>query len=102
MIKARKTNQENSEAATVDAIDAQMEKLNESEEADDHEDLVESENDLKEQAEFDITATLLPIKDATAGKSCSTKATKQPRCPYSLKSCCQKEFDYIQKDARAR
>ena len=82
-----------------------MEKLNDnipSEEVDDHEDLVESENDLKEQTESDITATILPIEDATAntspiaGKSCSTKVTKQPRCPCSLRSHHQKEFDCIQ------
>ena len=85
-----------------------MEKLNDdipSEEVDDHQDPVESENDHKEQAESDITATLLPIEDATtstsptAGKSC-TKTTKQPRCPYSLRSCRQKRFNHMQEDAR--
>ena len=65
------------------------------EEEDDHADLAESENDLKEQTEPEITATFLPevmIEDVastspTAGKSCPTKTKKQPRCPYSLRSC---------------
>ena len=73
-----------------------LEKLNNTipGEEDDHADLAESENDLKEQTEPEITATLLPevmIEDAastssTAGKSCPTKTRKQPRCPYSLRS----------------
>ena len=63
---------------------------------------------------FDIPISLfhgmaieVVIEDAmrtpsTAGKSCPTKTRKQPRSPYSLRSCRQnnEEIDYTQQNVR--